>query len=148
MSTKTDKDAAARAVEQLRNAEARLSRRRQTACGPSEAARSAMRFVLDCADEGRPVTPSAIAEYVGVSTASMAGILRELQRGGLVSFKKNPDDGRSKFVIPIDRSLDLEDIDPLSARIRQLAERLPADEAETLARFLEQVTTAVDLECR
>ncbi|GAA1851514.1 MarR family winged helix-turn-helix transcriptional regulator [Microbacterium koreense] len=141
-------DAAAHAVERLRVAEARLARRRQSACGPSETARAAMRFVYDCADEGRRVTPTQVAEHVGVSTASMAGILQRLKSGGLVTFVGNPDDGRSKFVVPTDRSADLEDIDPLSAHIRSMADTLSAEKAAVLQRFLDQVTAAVERECR
>ena len=41
---------AARAVEMLRLSEARLTRRRQTGCGPSENARAAMRsYSTTCA---------------------------------------------------------------------------------------------------
>lgn len=141
-------DAAAHAVERLRVAEARLARRRQTACGPSETARAAMRFVYDCADEERSVTPTQVAEHVGVSTATMAGILQGLKAGGLVTFVSNPDDGRSKFVVPTDRSADLEEIDPLSARIRSMAADLSPDDAAVLERFLDQVTAAVERECR
>lgn len=142
------KEDAARAVERLRVAEAKLARRRQTDCGPSETARAAMRFVYDSADSDRPVTPTEIAAHVGVSTASMAGILQHLRKGGLVTFQRNPDDGRSKFVVPVDRSGDLEDVDPLSAHVRRLAERLTVDEASTLMGFLDKVTAAVDRECR
>ncbi|TQJ30776.1 MarR family winged helix-turn-helix transcriptional regulator [Microbacterium sp. SLBN-146] len=142
------KDEAARAVERLRVAEARLSRRRQTQCGPSETARAAMRFIYDSADESRPITPTDIAEHVGVSTASMAGILHGLRQGGLVTFTKNPDDGRSKFVVPLDRNADLEDFDPLTTHIRRLAERLSAEDAAVLSHFLDQVTSAVERECR
>ncbi|WP_127475737.1 MarR family winged helix-turn-helix transcriptional regulator [Microbacterium sulfonylureivorans] len=138
---------AARAVERLRLAEARLARRRQTECGPSETARAAMRYILERSDAGRDATPTEIAEHLGLSTASVTGILQRLRGGGLITFARNPDDGRSKRVVPVDRSTDLDDVDPLTAKIRGFAEALTAREAEHVARFLEAVTEAVDREC-
>lgn len=138
---------AARAVERLRLAEARLARRRQTQCGPSETARAATRFIYEKADAGEDVTPTEIAEHLGLSTASVTGILQRLRRGGLITFARNPDDGRSKRVVPVDRSADLDDIDPLAARIRDFATGLTEREAQHVARFLDAITDAVDSEC-
>lgn len=138
---------AAFAVERLRLSEARLSRRRQTDCGPSENARAAMRYVLDRADAGENVTPTAIAQHLGVSTASVTGMLDRLRHGGLIAFSPNPDDRRSKLVVPFDRDTDLEDVDPLTARIREFAADLPSDVQAHVARFLTRVREAVDDEC-
>lgn len=138
---------AARAVELLRLSEARLSRRRQTDCGPSENARAAMRYILDRSDEGDGTTPTEIAHHLGVSTASVTGMLDKLHSGGLIAFHPNPRDRRSKMVVPFDRSADLEDIDPLTARIRQYAAGLSPSTAREVADFLSIVREAVDLEC-
>ena len=138
---------AARAVELLRLSEARLTRRRQTGCGPSENARAAMRFILERADADENVTPSEIASHLGVSGASVTGMLDRLQVGGLIRFAANPRDRRSKLVIPFDRSTDADDIDPVTASIRQFAAELSPEAAEEVAVFLERVRTAVDLEC-
>ena len=138
---------AARAVEMLRLSEARLTRRRQTGCGPSENARAAMRFILERADADENVTPSEIASHLGVSGASVTGMLDRLQVGGLIRFAANPRDRRSKLVIPFDRSTDADDIDPVTASIRQFAAELSPEAAEEVAVFLERVRTAVDLEC-
>ncbi|WP_036329268.1 MarR family transcriptional regulator, partial [Microbacterium sp. B19] len=81
---------AARAVERLRLAEARLARRRQTDCGPSENARAAMRLILERTDEGGTVTPTEIAQALAVSTASVTGMLDRLAAGGLIGFAPIP----------------------------------------------------------
>lgn len=137
----------ARAAERLRLAEARLTRRRQTLCGPSENARMAMRFVLERSDAGQDVTPTAVAEHLGVSTAAVTGILERLHAGGLLRYEPNPNDGRSKLVVPFDRDMDADDIDPLTATIRKLASGLPDESARQVTRFLEQIADAVDREC-
>ena len=135
------------AIERLRLAEARLARRRQTACGPSETARAAMRFVWDRTDENQRVTPTDIAEHVGISTASATSMLQRLRDGGMIAYVRNPDDGRSKFVVPFDRNADLEEVYPLGARIREFAADLSPSEAERITAFLDAVTAAVDLDC-
>lgn len=142
-----DPGPAARAIERLRLAEARLARRRQNACGPSETARAAMRFIWESSDDGVKITPTDIAEHLSVSTASVTAMLRPLQEGGLIGFIPNPDDGRSKYVVPYDRSMAPDEVDPLGARIRSFAAKLTPSEAERIADFLDAVTAAVDLDC-
>jgi DNA-binding MarR family transcriptional regulator len=135
-------------MERLRLAEASLSRRRQTECGPSENARAAMRFILERSDANEGVTPREVAAHLGVSPAAVTGILDKLHAGRMVAFQQNPDDRRSKLIVPFDRSVDADDIDPLTARVRDAAERLDPAVAEAVAEFLERVTETVDLECR
>lgn len=144
----SDVDSVARAVERLRLAETSLARRRQTDCGPSETARAAMRMVYDSADAGRRVTPTEIAAALSISTPTVTSILRRLHAGGLVVFERNPDDGRSKYVSPVDRSSDIDGSDPLTARVRALTRDLDADTAARVTALLESITDAVDSECR
>lgn len=139
---------AARAAERLRLAEAQLARRRQTACGPSESARAAMRFIQEKGDSGSPVTPTDIAQHLGITTPSVTLILNRLRTGGLITFVSNPDDGRSKRVVPLDRGADPDDHDPLTARIRDYADALSASEREVVVAFLHKIADAVDEECR
>ncbi|WP_159500730.1 MarR family transcriptional regulator [Microbacterium sp. 18062] len=139
---------ASRAVERLRLAEASLSRRRQTACGPSENARAAMRFILERADLTETVTPRAVAAHLGVSAAAVTGILDKLHAGGMITFHTNPDDRRSKLIVPFDRSADADDIDPLTANIRDASDELPPEVADAVAEFIERITRSVDSECR
>ncbi|MEV7692784.1 MarR family transcriptional regulator [Microbacterium sp. NPDC089189] len=139
---------AASAVERLRLAEASLARRRQTDCGPSENARAAMRYILERSDEGESVTPRAIASHLGISAAAVTGILDRLHSGGMITLRENPDDRRSKLVRAFDRSTDLEDIDPLTARIREASKELDPDVAAAVADFVERITRSVDEECR
>ena len=139
---------AARSIERLRLAEGRLARRRQNECGPSEHARAATRFIFDKSDEGVPVTPTDVAEHLDISTPSVTGILNRLYTGGIITFLRHPDDGRSKYVVPLDRDGDIDGIDPLTAQIRGLADTLTADQAAAVAAFIDLVTDAVDDECR
>lgn len=139
--------AAARAMERLRLAEARLARRRQSDCGPSENARAAMRLVLERADADSTVTPTEVAQYLGISAASVTGMLDRLHAGGLIGFVTNPADRRSKFIVPFDRGTDPDAIDPITAQIRAFAAELPDGTADHVAAFLDRVREVVDAEC-
>ncbi|MBM3714717.1 MAG: MarR family transcriptional regulator [Actinobacteria bacterium] len=150
MTTGTSEDdhavVAVRAFERLRLAEARLARRRQADSGPSENARAAMRLILERTDDGLNVTPTEIAHALGVSTASVTGMLERLHLGGLIGFVANPSDRRSKYVVPFDRSADVDAIDPVTARIREFAGDLPAVTIDQVAAFLDRVREVVDAE--
>lgn len=139
---------AARAVEHLRLAEASLSRRRQNDCGPSETDRLAMRYILEQNDAGRAVTPTDLARYLSVTTASITALLNRLGRGQMITLRPHPDDRRKRLVIPVDRSDDPDLIDPLTATVREAAADLSPQEAELIARFLDQITDAVGKECQ
>ncbi len=135
-------------VDELRRAEAHLARRRQTACGPSETDRSAMRFILEAADDERPITPSDLAQHLGITTASTTALLDRLGRGQMIEVRPHPDDRRKRLVVPVDRSDDPDIIDPLTATIRELSDDLSAQEAELVNGFLTRITDAVKRECQ
>ena len=135
-------------VEELRRAEAHLARRRQTACGPSETDRSAMRFILEAADDERPITPTDLAKHLGITTASTTAVLDRLGRGQMVELRQHPDDRRKRLVVPVDRSDDPDLIDPLTATIRELGDELSPHEAELVNGFLTRITQAVKRECQ
>ena len=84
---------AARAVERLRLAEARLARRRQTQCGPSETARAATRFIFEKSDAGQRVTPRKVK--VGLHDAQQVQILSGLAAGDKVLVGPVPDAGKA-----------------------------------------------------
>lgn len=148
MSDPAEPESVARAVERLRLAESSLARRRQSDCGPSETARAAMRVVYDSADAGKRVTPTDIAATLGISTPTATTMLKRLHDGGLVAFARNPDDGRSKYVVPTDRNADVEGIDPLTQRVRDIARSMDDATAAALTKMLDAIADAVDEECR
>jgi DNA-binding transcriptional ArsR family regulator len=135
------------AVERLRRAESRLARRRQSSCGPSETDRSAMRFVLERADEGVDVTPTDLARHLDISTASVTALLDRLRSGGMVELREHASDRRKKLVRPVDRSDDPDVVDPLTAAIRGLSDQLSDGDARLVGAFLDQVSDIVTQEC-
>ncbi|WOQ70217.1 MarR family transcriptional regulator [Microbacterium limosum] len=107
-----------------------------------------MRLILERSDAGLDLTPGEIADHLSISPASVSGILDRLHAGGLITFSPNEKDRRSKLVIPVDRSVDIEHIDPLTARIRDMSAGLSSDDVRLIAEFIEGIADAVDGECR
>jgi hypothetical protein len=135
------------AVEELRLAESRLSRRRQASCGPGHSEREAMRFIAERADAGKPPTPTELATHLGLTTPSVSAIVRRLQRGGLISTRQHSEDKRSKLLEPASRNAP-DTADSLAPSIRAAAADMDPGEAQRLAAFLAHGRDLVDADCR
>lgn len=134
-------------VERYRVAEARLHRRRQSACGPSATDRQALAFVYECADAGEPCSAKQLAEHLQITSASTTAVIDRLEGVGLVTRQRHPEDRRRLSVVPVDRRVDPDKIDPLSERIATLAVELPDDRAAVVCEFLGSLADIVDGEC-
>lgn len=135
---------AAHAVDELRRAEAKLSRRSANTDGPGESGRAVLRFLLEQVRAGREVSPASVAEHLDISSASVSVLLHRLERLGLVVLLQHPSDGRRKIVAPVDAAGDPDLHDPVTAHIRTLAAELPDHEVVVIARFLQRVTNTID----
>lgn len=137
-------DEASEAVDELRRAEARLGRRRQAAGELSETDRSAMRFILERTSAGIRTSPSDLAGFLDVTSASVTMLVQRLTDAGLVRTAPDPDDRRRKMIVPVDTDLDADEIDPVTGQIRHLSEDLSAQEAQLVSLYLDRVTAVVD----
>lgn len=135
-------------VERYRTAEARLHRRRQSACGPSATDRQALAYIYERADFGQPCSAKELAAHLEISSASTTAVLDRLEGVGLVTRRRNDHDRRSIAVVPVDRRIDPDQIDPLSERIATLAIDLDDDRAAAVCEFLDELADIVDDECQ
>jgi DNA-binding MarR family transcriptional regulator len=92
-------------------------------------------------------TPLALAEAFQVPKNSMTHSLTVLEREGLIEFRKNPQDGRSKLVCITDagRSFRAETINALAPDIARIAIAFPPEfvarllpDLESLRKFLDE----------
>lgn len=132
------------AVDDLRRAEARLVRRRQSGDGLSDVDRTALRYVIDKATQVEPATPKDLAALLGISTASTTALLDRLIRGGLIETLPHPVDGRKKMLMPTPGTQNPDDDSALTSAIREIAVDLSDTEAQLLIGALRRVTHAVD----
>ncbi len=137
---------AASAVEELRQADAHLRRRRQASSGPREIDRRAFRLIAAAHDEGNPLSAKELSRALEISTASTTILLDRLTEAGLVQRRPHPRDRRAITIHPTGRPIDLGD--SLTTRIAEVTEELDADEATVVARFLRRVTGVLDSEAR
>ncbi len=142
-SAESDVLKAARAVEDLLNAESQLARRRSSQSGPNDTDRAAMRLIIERAAADDPVTPKELAEHLQMSSASVSTLLHRLAQGGAARAIDHPDDGRRKLIVPSRSSVDSAQVEPVAARIRAIADDLSPQEAELISGFLNRVTEAI-----
>lgn len=129
-------------LERLRLAEAKLARQRQQQTGMTESDRAAMRYLLERVD-AEEVTPGMVARALHLSPASGTALIDRLVARGLVVVGSHPHDRRKKLVRPFDRNVDPDHVDPLTTRLRALADGLTAGDARIVATFLEDVLHTV-----
>jgi DNA-binding MarR family transcriptional regulator len=123
-------------AHELRETVGRLVRRLRAEVGPPVAQTA----VLSRLDRGGPASVSDLAAADRMRPQSMAPVVQELERGGFVSRRRDPDDGRRALVeLTAAGRTTLADLrarreDWLS---RALESELDAGERETLAAALE-----------
>lgn len=140
VNTRTD---VAGLMERLRLAEAKLARQRQAASGMNRTDRAAMRTIIECSDAGTPTTPGRLAAHLNISPSSATALVDRLAAGGFVTVSPHASDRRKKVIIPFDRTLHADHIDPLTSSIRALAATLDAEESAVITRFLQRVLDEV-----
>lgn len=96
----------------------------------------------------RDYTPGELAEHLGVSKQTCSQTLRELDRLGLVSRRRNPRDSRSSIVSLSEQGLALlQDGITITGDIhRQFADQVGADKLEQLLRILEKLCAVLDIQ--
>ncbi len=137
-----DASPAADAVQRLRRAEGHLYRKRHASQQRSATDRSAIRYVIERSREGHQVSPSDLARYLEVTSATVSAVLERLTKAELVVVRPHPDDKRRKIVEPHGED-EASAADPLTTRIRSIAAELSDEEAAVVTRYLQRVTEAI-----
>lgn len=131
-----------RLVEDLRRAEAQLTRRLIAMRAPSDTDRAAMRFISEAPTDA-PATPKSLAAHLGVSTAAITSLIRRLQDRGQIVVAPHQDDARSKILRPSLRDIN-SPTDELSRRIEDLAAEFTEEQAAHVGRFLRRLSEEID----
>jgi DNA-binding MarR family transcriptional regulator len=109
----------------------------------------ALRFLIAARNQHEIATPGAVAEYLGISSASTTKLLDRLERGGHVVRAPHPSDRRALTISVTDatRAVARESVGRLHARRFAAAAALTPDEREVVIRFLDALSaTASDHE--
>ncbi|MGZ0712417.1 MarR family winged helix-turn-helix transcriptional regulator (plasmid) [Coraliomargarita sp. W4R53] len=106
----------------------------------------ALRLILREGRKGTPTTPSAVARYLGISTASTTTLLDRLERSDHVERKPHPSD-RRRVVLHATQHTDEEvrkTLGEMHKRMMDATQDLSEADATVIVRFLENMTQAVD----
>jgi DNA-binding MarR family transcriptional regulator len=126
------------ALRRWRETERRMSEasRRYMKLGDTDM--RALRFVIAMQNHGRVVTPGAIAEHLGITTASTTKLIDRLAAGDHVRRFPHPSDRRSLAIEVTEetRRAARESVGRSHARRFDAAARLTSEEREIVTRFL------------
>jgi DNA-binding MarR family transcriptional regulator len=137
-------DDVVKALEDLTTVEASVDRAIHQALGIGPNDAKVLRHLLDLEAGGEPVTPRALAEMLGISSAATTALIDRLADAGWVSRDPHPQDRRSIIVratvpagSPARRLLAVRRV-----AVALAAARLGAQERRTVVDFLEDLHRA------
>ena len=107
---------------------------------------AALRMLIIREREGRPVSPRDIAQHLRISTASTTKLLDRLVDSGHVERRPHPRDRRARVVVLTDeaRSAFFRVFGERLRAMRTMALRYDESELKVVARFLDELTRAMD----
>lgn len=102
---------------------------------------------FDCLDviaRDGPISPSALADRVGVHLATMTGILNRLEEGGWITRDRSASDRRAVVVasVPARQRQLFEAFGPMNTRMGRIWDDYADDELDLIADFLTRTVAA------
>lgn len=107
---------------------------------------SALRMLIVREQRGEPVSPHDVAHHLRISTASTTKLLDRLSASGHLERRPHPHDRRARVVVLTDASRQefFRHFGGHLGAMRAVAERYDADELALLARFMGELSEAID----
>lgn len=136
------------ALVRLRAAEKRLAEASLRYMELGETDMRALHLLIVSENTGTVATPGAMAESLGISSASTTKLIDRLERAGHVRREPHPSDRRA-IVVTIEsatRAAALRTVGAQQARRVHAVRRLAPEERETVTRFLEDMAAEISVE--
>ncbi|GGI37282.1 transcriptional regulator [Cnuibacter physcomitrellae] len=145
----TDQERGRRVLEAMRAyraADSAMRRRTQEAMGMGENDLLAMRYLLRSQQQGKDVAPKELAQYLGISSASVTALLDRLERSGHLRREPSPFDRRGLIVVPTVSSDEevRKTLGDMHERMIAVASELDPDTALAVVDFLDRLRESVD----
>lgn len=107
----------------------------------------ALHYLIVCENRGDVATPTAIANHLGISTASTTKLLDRLEEGDHIKREPHPSDRRALAITitPETRQAAMETVGKHQARRFKAAERLTVEERDVVLRFLRDMNAELDV---
>ncbi len=136
-----------RALGDLREAEQRLSdaSRRYMQLGTTDM--RALHYLIVSSNRDIVATPGAIAQHLGISSASTTKLLDRLEKAGHIIRSPHPRDRRALIIsiTPETRRAAMETVGRQQAKRFYSAARLTREERDVVIRFLQDMTAEITL---
>lgn len=134
------------AMRVYRAAESAMRRRSQETLGMGENDLGAMRYLLRAAEQGKTVGPKELAQYLGITSASITVLLDRLEKNGHITRQPSPFDRRALIIVPAPPSDALRQatLGDLRPELVDVVEQLSDDDAHTIVAFLSDLRDAVN----
>nr|WP_274635587.1 MarR family transcriptional regulator [Microbacterium bovistercoris] len=133
-------------IRRWREAEQQLSLSSRDRMKLNETDMQALRFLVVAKNDGRLVTPGALAEYLGISSASTTKLLDRLAAAGHIERAAHPTDRRA-LTIRITQQTHEQVRDTVGrthARRFEVAARMSPAERDTVIRFLDDLSQTAE----
>lgn len=134
------------ALQEFRASESAMKRRARSSEAMGETDLLALRYLLDADAAGVGIRPTLLASRLGITSASMTGLVDRLVAGGYVTREPHPTDRRAVILRPTpgaDEAL-LHNLNQMHKRMLEAAESLTPEEIRAVMHFLERMREAVD----
>lgn len=141
-------DALMAALAHLRRAEQELSEASLRYMRLGQTDMRALHFLIVCENSGTLATPGAIAQTLGISSASTTKLLDRLEAAGHVRRSRHPSDRRALVITiePATRAEAMRTVGATQARRVDAARRLLPAEREIVTGFLRDVAELISVE--
>ncbi|WP_440708366.1 MarR family winged helix-turn-helix transcriptional regulator [Herbiconiux sp. YIM B11900] len=134
------------ALRSFRAAESAQRRRSQVSLGLGENDILAMRYLLRAHEQGRAVGPKELAQYLGITSASITVLLDRLEKADRIHRQSSPFDRRALIIVPTvpTDEIAIATLGEVREELVEVIEGLSAEDAELVIRFLAEMRDALD----
>ena len=134
------------AMRTFRAAESAMRRRSQESMGMGENDLIAMRYLLRASEQGKSVGPKELAQYLGITSASITVLLDRLEKNGHIHREPSPFDRRALIIVPTvpKDAIEAATLGDVRPELIDVVERLTPDEVSVIIGFLTEMREAVD----
>lgn len=134
------------AMRTYRTAESAMRRRSESAIGMGENDLIAMRYLLRAREQEKSVGPKELAQYLGITSASITVLLDRLEKNGHIRREPSPFDRRALIIVPTvpTETAVIAAFGEVRPELVEIVEQLTPEQAQTIVEFLDRMREAVD----
>lgn len=134
------------AMRTFRASESAMRRRSQESLGMGENDLIAMRYLLRANEQGKSVGPKELAQYLGITSASITVLLDRLEKNGHIHREPSPFDRRALIIVPTipKDAIEAATLGDVRPELVEVVEKLSPEEVRVIVSFLTEMREAVD----